>query len=163
MGTEIERKFLVVGDGWRAGGEGTRIRQGYLMADDARRVAIRVRVHGERANLNIKAVRGDDLAVRDEYEYPIPLADADAMLDALCMDTPIEKVRHEVRHEGMVWEVDVFEGANAGLIVAEIELETRGQSFALPDWLGEEVSDDPRYLNQNLSKHPYREWEKWGP
>lgn len=158
MGTEIERKFLVVGNDWRAGAKGTRIRQGYLLADKDRFIAIRVRVHGERANLNIKAVRGNDLAVRDEYEYPIPLADADTMLDTLCADPPIDKVRYEVHYEGMLWEIDEFEGANAGLVVAEIELDDRGQHFERPPWLGEEVSDDPRYLNQYLSTHPYREW-----
>jgi len=158
MGTEIERKFLVIGDDWREGARGTRIRQGYLFADAERRVAIRVRVHGERANLNIKAVHGDDLAVRDEYEYPIPVEDANAMLDTLCAHPPIDKVRHEVDYEGMLWEIDVFEGANEGLIVAEVELQKRAQEFARPPWLGREVSDDPRYLNQHLATNPYRNW-----
>jgi adenylate cyclase len=158
MGTEIERKFLVTGGEWRHGSRGTRIRQGYLAVDDDRRMAIRVRIKGDKAYLNIKAVRGDDLAVRDEYEYGIPVEDANAMLDALCVRPPIDKVRHEVLHEGMLWEVDVFEGANAGLVVAEIELEDRDQPFARPAWLGEEVTDDPRFLNQSLSAHPYRDW-----
>jgi len=158
MGMEIERKFLVAGDGWRDGASATRIRQGYIMADAGRGIAIRIRVRGERANLNIKAVRGDDLAVRDEYEYPVPLEDAHAMLDTLCADPPIDKVRHEVHYEGMLWEIDVFEGANEGLIVAEIELDERAQAFARPPWLGAEVTGDPRYLNQYLSSHPYRDW-----
>lgn len=159
MGTEIERKFLVVGDAWReAAHKATAIRQGYLVTDDAKRIAVRVRIKGDAANLNIKAVRGEDLAVRDEYEYPIPLGDAQTMLDTLCTGTRIDKVRYEVWVDGLLWEVDAFEGANAGLVVAEVELTDRDQAFAPPSWLGEEVTGDPRYLNQRLAEIPYTRW-----
>ncbi|MEJ2379872.1 MAG: CYTH domain-containing protein [Gammaproteobacteria bacterium] len=155
MGREIEKKFLVCGDAWRAdAGTGIRYRQGYLT--EAGSASVRVRVGGERAHLNIKsATLGIE---RQEYEYEIPLADAQEMLDRLCRRPLIEKTRYKVRYQGHVWEVDVFEGDNAGLVVAEIELQTADQGFALPPWAGEEVSDDPRYYNVCLVAHPYKDW-----
>ena len=154
MGTEIERKFLVSGDGWRGNAPGGRIRQGYLSVDPAR--AVRVRTAGERAWLTVKgALTG---LSRPEFDYAIPLADARQMLDALCRQPLIDKTRYHIRHGDHLWEVDEFHGANDGLVIAEVELESETESFARPPWLGPEVSDDPRYFNINLFRHPYRDW-----
>lgn len=155
MATEIERKFLVIGDAWRgAAAPGVRFRQGYLSATG--KASVRVRVEGEQANLNIKSAT---LGVRRlEFEYPIPLEDANQMLDGLCTGGIVEKTRYRVPVGGHTWEVDVFEGANAGLVVAEIELDHEDEVFAKPDWAGAEVSDDPRYYNVCLAEHPYSSW-----
>lgn len=154
MGTEIERKFLVSGDGWRGTEPGPRIRQGYLSLDPAR--AVRVRTAGERAWLTVKgALTG---LSRPEFDYAIPLADACQMLDDLCHQPLIDKTRYKIRHGDHLWEVDEFHGANDGLVIAEVELGSESESFARPPWLGPEVSDDPRYFNINLFRHPYRNW-----
>lgn len=155
MATEIERKFLLRNDSWRDGaGAGTRFRQGYLIG--AERASVRVRIEGEEANLNIK---GATLGVRrQEYEYPIPLADARELLDTLCAQPQIEKTRYHVPYGDHLWEVDVFAGANAGLVVAEVELSAEDETFELPPWAGEEVSHDARYYNVCLVNHPYSEW-----
>ncbi len=153
MATEIERKFLVNGDQWRKEGTGTELRQGYLARDPER--AVRVRISAEKAWLNIKgATKGIS---RLEFEYEIPLDDALELL-ALSVDPPIEKTRHIIDHEGHRWELDEFHGANAGLLVAEIELESESTGFPLPPWAGAEVSDDPRYFNAALSKAPFTTW-----
>jgi adenylate cyclase len=152
--TEIERKFLVTGDGWRAGAAATPIRQGYLAADSER--SVRVRVSGERAFLTIKGTLSG--FTRAEYEYEIPVADAHELLDGLCLRPLIEKTRHTLRHAGVEWVVDAFTGDNAGLVVAEVELESEDQAIDLPAWVGAEVTDDPRYLNVNLARHPYSAW-----
>ena len=154
MGTEIERKFLVADDRWRDGAEGIHFRQGYLSTAEERNV--RVRIRGDRALLTVKG-RGEGL-VRLEFEYEIPLADARQLLDELCERPLIEKVRYRVPFGGLTWEVDEFEGDNAGLIVAEVELEDEAQEIELPPWVGEEVSADPRYLNANLVRRPYGSW-----
>ena len=155
MGIEIERKFLVTGDGWRA--QATRsleMRQGYL-AGEGGRASVRVRLEGAEARLNIKAaVIG---AARAEYEYPMPADDARKILETLCVGT-LEKVRHYVEWEGLTWEVDEFLGVNAGLIVAEIELESVDQAFSRPEWVGRELTDDRRYYNHHLAIHPYSTW-----
>ncbi len=154
MGTEIERKFLVRGDGWRKGARGERFRQGYLTTDPER--TVRVRVAGDRALLTVKGPsRG---LVRAEFEYPIPMADAHAMLDALCLAPLIEKVRYRVEYAGRVWEVDEFLGDNHGLVLAEVELDAADAEVDLPPWAGREVSDDPRYYNANLVANPYTRW-----
>lgn len=161
MAIEIERKFLVNGEGWR--GAVTRsapMRQGYLNSipggGTQGRASIRVRVSGDKAWLNIKAaVLGSS---RAEYEYPIALDEANQMLDTLCTGL-IDKTRHYVEHEGHLWEVDEFEGDNAGLVVAEIELDRTDEAFAMPPWLGREVTDERRYYNHALAMHPYRLWE----
>ena len=154
MGKEIERKFLVEGDEWRGESKGTRIRQGYLVTELER--SVRVRVRGETGTLTVKGEsRG---AVRAEYEYAIPKDDAEAMIDDLCLRPLIEKTRHVVAHGGQVWEIDVFEGDNAGLVVAELELDDEDESFERPPWLGDEVTDDPRYYNANLVENPFRTW-----
>ena len=156
MAEEIERKFLVRGDGWRAQASGTRFRQGFLSTDPDR--TVRVRVAGARGMLTIKGRTVG--ARRPEYEYEIPLGDAERMLDSLCERPLIEKVRFELRAGAHLWEIDVFEGDNAGLVVAEIELESEDESFERPDWLGEEVTEDPRYFNANLVENPYRTWRR---
>jgi adenylate cyclase len=155
MAIEIERKFLVRNDSWRAQADaGTRYRQGYFAAPQ--RASIRVRIEGEHANINIKSA---ELGVRrQEFEYAIPLHEAEQMLEQLCEQPQVEKTRYHVQHAGHTWEIDVFEGDNAGLVVAEIELEAEDADFARPDWLGEEVSDDPRYYNVSLVTHPYKDW-----
>lgn len=155
MGTEIERKFLVNRTAWHPDpARGTRYRQGYLSSEPGS--TVRVRIAGDRGFLTIKgATRGIE---RDEFEYPIPLADAEQLLDHLCPHPLIEKTRYRVPSDGLTWEVDVFEGENTGLIVAEIELPTSESSFTRPPWIGREVSDDPRYFNAALSRHPYSRW-----
>jgi adenylate cyclase len=155
MGVEIERKFLLRGEGWRTAVSASQaMRQGYL--NQEKRCSVRVRVGGGRGWLNLKGVTIG--AQRQEFEYEIPLADAQRILDDLSFKPLIEKVRHTVQHEGHVWEIDEFGGANAGLIVAEIELDSPDEPFAKPEWLGEEVTWDERYYNTCLSRHPYQEW-----
>jgi len=156
MGTEIERKFLVQGTQWR-NGTGVRFTQGYLNRDKER--TVRVRVAGDKAFLTIKGLtRG---ASRAEFEYKIPVEDAEELL-GLCEGPIIEKDRYRVVHEGATWEVDEFFGENAGLVVAEIELTSEGQSFSRPPWLGAEVTDDRRYYNSSLATHPYCDWRHTG-
>lgn len=154
MGIEIERKFLVRDDRWKGQGPGTLLRQGYLSSAPER--VVRVRVEGEAAMLTIKGRTTG--ATRGEWEYPIPLADAQVLLESLCERPIIEKYRYRISCDGMTWEVDEFLGENAGLIVAEIELDAEDQAFAKPDWIGEEVTHDARYYNANLIRHPYTQW-----
>lgn len=154
MGVEIERKFLLAGDGWRALGRPVLLRQGYLSADPER--VVRVRIEGERATLTIKGKTSG--ATRGEWEYEIPVADAGELLDRLCQRPLIEKYRSRVTHAGKVWEIDEFLGENAGLLLAEIELSSEGEAFEKPDWIGAEVSADARYFNANLIRHPYSRW-----
>lgn len=155
MGQEIERKFLVKGEAWRTGPR-TRIRQGYLSSGIGS--VVRVRTKGGHAYLTIK---GNTTGItRAEFEYEIPVRDADEILDMLCLKPLIEKVRYEVRVGGFKWEVDEFLGENAGLVVAEIELEAENQEFPQPEWLGIEVSGDDRYQNASLVRYPYSQWGK---
>ncbi|MDH3727128.1 MAG: CYTH domain-containing protein [Myxococcales bacterium] len=154
MVQEIERKFLVASDHWRRNATGTRYRQGFLSTEPAR--TVRVRVAGDHGTLTIKGKTVG--ATRDEFEYDIPREQAEQLLDTLCLRPLIEKVRYLVREGAHTWEVDVFEGENAGLVVAEIELQREDEVFERPDWLGREVTDDPRYFNANLVKSPYRTW-----
>ena len=155
MGIEIERKFLLKNDHWRSQViESIRISQGYLTQNEVKS-SVRVRLSGDHANINIKS---RELAIsRQEYEYPIPVEDAEKMLSELCVGR-LDKIRHHVEYHGSTWEVDEFMGENAGLIVAEIELETDDSHFERPDWLAEEVSHDARYYNVNLISYPYSEW-----
>ncbi len=156
MAQEIERKFLLLDESWREeAGPGVYICQGYL--GDAKGASVRVRVEGDRANINIKGVT---LGIsRTEYEYPIPKDEALEMLKHLCLKPLIEKRRYEVKVGDHLWEVDLFEGDNAGLKVAEVELESEDQPFEKPAWAGDEVSDDARYYNVCLVKHPYKDWD----
>ncbi len=153
---EVERKFLVLGDAWRTGAAGSAVRQGYLSIRPE--ATVRVRVVSQSAWLTIKGRSHGPRRV--ELEYPIPLREAEYLLAKLCEQPPIEKTRYVVRHAGRQWEVDEFHGANAGLIVAEIELEDPDQPIDLPPWVGEEVTDDPRYANASLVRAPFCDWGK---
>ena len=153
MGIEIERKFLVKDVSWKAAADQGRIcRQGYLLSDGG--MTVRIRVIGEKAFLTIKGASNG--ISRMEFEYEIPTVDAEALLE-LC-DNLVEKVRYLVSYAGMVWELDVFAGANEGLVMAEVELESVGQKVSLPEWVVEEVSGDPRYYNAYLARHPFTGW-----
>lgn len=155
MATEIERKFLVVGDGWRRHVTGqASLRQGYLNRPES--CSVRLRIEGDAAYLNIKeAIAGPE---RLEFEYAVPVPDAVEMLERLAVGPVIEKTRYRVRDAGVDWEIDVFHGANAGLVVAEIELDATCAPVPQPDWLGREVTDEPRYYNVSLSEYPYSQW-----
>jgi adenylate cyclase len=154
MPLEIERKYLVRNDGWRRPGNGIRYRQGYLSTDPGRNV--RVRAGAGKGFITIKGLTVN--AARPEYEYPIPVEDAEELLDTLCLKPIIEKTRYTVEHAGLLWEIDVFEGENAGLVIAEVELAGADQRIVLPDWVGQEVTDDPRYYNASLISHPFTTW-----
>lgn len=154
MGKEIERKFLVKGDAWRSLAEGVAYRQGYLSTVKER--TVRVRTINDKGYLTIKGVnRG---LARAEYEYEIPQLDADEMLDELCERPLIEKNRYKIPFAGLTWEVDEFFGDNQGLIMAEVELQSEDQPVEKPEWIGEEVSHDPRYFNASLIGNPYTTW-----
>lgn len=156
MGIEIERKFLVIGTDWRHLAVGTTYRQGYIVADRER--TVRVRRAGERGFLTIKGP--GDGARRLEFEYEIPIADAEELLDTLCSGTLIEKIRYRIDYQGFTWEVDEFFGENRGLLLAEIELDDEHQVFARPPWVGAEVTGDQRYYNACLSRFPYANWKE---
>lgn len=154
MGQEIERKFLVVGDEWRSHASGQRYCQGYLPTQPG--TTVRVRIVGPIGYLTIKGPTQG--ITRSEFEYEIPLSDAQQLLDELCDRPLIEKTRYRVEALGHIWEIDEFEGENQGLIIAEVELENAHQPIALPSWLGTEVSGDPRYYNSSLTKYPFSRW-----
>ena len=155
MAVEIERKFLLKNNDWREQVESSNlIRQGYLAPLDTS--SVRVRIDGDKANINIKSAT---IGIsRLEYEYEIPLVDAEQMLESLCQTPQIHKTRHIVTIGKHKWEIDEFYDDNDGLVVAEIELDDENELFDKPDWLGGEVSDDARYYNVNLIKHPYNRW-----
>lgn len=154
MAVEIERKFLVDPARWTAQGAGVPYRQGYLST--VRERVVRVRIAGNTAFITIKGLTEN--ISRLEFEYPIPLADAAALLDRLCQRPLVEKTRYQQRVGDHDWSVDVFHGDNDGLILAEIELSSETETFQRPSWIGQEVSEDPRYYNANLSTHPFRAW-----
>ena len=154
MATEIERKYLVLDETWRSRAVGTVFRQGYLSTVKER--TVRVRVVGELGYLTVKGLTVG--SVRTEFEYQVPIADAERMLDELCEQPLIEKTRYVIEENGLTWEIDEFAGANEGLIVAEVELGDESQRVDPPDWAGEEVTDDARYFNANLIAHPFSEW-----
>lgn len=154
MGVEIERKFLLASDDWRALGEPVLVRQGYLTSDPVR--TVRVRIYGEQGFITIKSK--SEGASRGEWEYPIPLQDAAELLDRLCERPLVEKYRRRIGHAGFTWEIDEFLGENAGLVVAEIELPSEDAVFDRPVWIGEEVTGDKRYYNSNLIRSPYSTW-----
>ena len=157
MAIEIERKFLVKSDEWRAQATGLIYRQGYIpTAPTAKATSVRVRVVGDRGYLTIKGATAG--TSRAEFEYPIPVEDAIEMLETLCDRPFIEKTRYKIPQGELVWEIDEFEGENQGLIVAEVELSDENQTLELPEWIGEEVSHDSRYFNVNLVKHPFSQW-----
>ena len=152
MAIEIERKFLVEGTDWRTA-DPTYICQGYLNRDKER--TVRIRVFGEQARITIKGISVG--ASRAEFEYWIPMEDGKQMLQ-LCESPLIEKNRHTVKFRNKLWEIDEFLGANQGLIVAEIELNSEDEPFEFPPWVGQEVTDDPKYFNSKLSIHPFSNW-----
>jgi adenylate cyclase len=154
MGQEIERKFLVKSEAWRALGKPTPIRQGYLASHPG--PTVRVRIAGEQAWLTIKSPNAG--VARSEFEYAIPLADASEMLETLCGRPLLDKQRTHIEMGEVTWEVDEFFGENLGLIVAEVELESEGQVVALPEWIGEEVTGDSRYYNSSLLTNPFSRW-----
>lgn len=154
MATEIERKFLVTDDSWRALAEGVHYCQGYL--NSAGGPTVRVRTIRQQGFLTIKGPTIN--AARLEYEYEIPYTDACEMLNRLAVSPLVEKYRYTIPYEGFVWEVDEFLGESKGLIFAEIELEQRDQVFSLPPWIGREVTGDPRYYNSSIARNPYSQW-----
>lgn len=154
MGHEIERKFLVTGTAWKRGASGVPFRQGYLSSVKER--TVRVRTEGDRATLTIK---GPTTGIsRSEFEYAIPVKDANRMLDTLCERPLIEKTRYHLTVGRHLWEIDEFHGDNQGLVVAEIELQSPDELFQRPEWVTREVSGDARYFNANLVHQPYRTW-----
>lgn len=162
MGIEIERKFLLAGDGWRAAAvKSVRMAQGYIndmaaMREGRQNASVRVRIAGDAAFLNLKSRELG--STRQEFDYPIPVADAEALL-ALCVGGRIDKVRNYVQHAGHTWEVDEFAGDNAGLVVAELELASADEAFERPAWLGREVTEELRYYNLALAERPYSRWD----
>lgn len=163
MAIEIERKFLLASDGWRAQVyRSIDMAQGYLndsqaLASGAQNSSIRIRLEGDEARLNIKSRQLG--ASRQEFDYPVPAADAEALL-ALCVGTVLKKRRHFVRHQGHEWEIDEFFGDNAGLVVAEVELGAEDEAFAMPEWAGAEVTNLLRYYNLNLTTRPFSAWSR---
>jgi adenylate cyclase len=156
MGYEIERKFLLENDKWRKNARGTLFRQGYMLSDPGR--TVRIRTCNDKGYLTIKGlVTGIS---RPEFEYEIPDKDANFLLDHFCDGPILEKIRHLVEYQGFTWEIDEFLGENAGLLLAEIELTSEDQIFPKPQWIGEEVSGDPRYFNSSLVKNPYTHWQR---
>ncbi len=156
MGIEIERKLLVINDGWKEHVVSSKkMNQGYLSNHD--NTSVRVRIEGDKANINIKS--GGLTVRRLEYEYAIPLQDAEELLTNLAKGGTVKKTRYKVKCGEHTWDLDIFEGANDGLHMAEIELQDEDESFQIPDWAGKEVSDDARYYNVNLIANPYRDWK----
>lgn len=155
MGQEIERKFLVIGEAWRDQAPGLLYRQGYIPTQG--RATVRVRMAGEQGYITLKGPAVG--LVRPEFEYPIPAADAQAMLNTLCQPPLVQKYRYRLPLGDVVWEVDEFLAENQGLVMAEVELNSPDQPITLPPWVGAEVSDDPRYFNANLARHPFSLWK----
>lgn len=156
MNIEIERKFLVVSDGYKAHTEGKRIVQGYICNEKER--VVRVRIYGDKAFITIK-----DATVgfaRHEFEYEIPLTDARTLLHSVCRQPIIDKTRYRYTYGQFCWEIDEFHGENEGLVVAELELPSVDTAFEKPDFVGDEVTDDPRYYNANLITNPFKNWSK---
>lgn len=155
MATEIERKFLVIGNDWKRKRRGTPIRQAYLARNS--RIALRVRLYGSKSYLSLKARRSG--ISRDEFEYEISRRDGLHLLRLSTLPV-IEKVRYLIRYDGMHWEVDAFGGKNKGLVIAEVELDRQNQRIELPSWVGLEVSHEPRYFNMNLARKPFSQWSQ---
>lgn len=154
MAKEIERKFLVDMNKWKPEQKGTAIKQGFIPT--VGHTAVRIRISGDEAYLTIKGKNTG--SERSEFEYSIPVSDAEQMLQELCERPFIEKTRYRMNYSGNIWEVDVFHHDNEGLNVAEIELDSVGHKIDLPPWVSREVTDDPRYYNVNLVKHPFTLW-----
>ncbi|SRR5579883_449466 len=154
MVIEIERKFLVKNDSWRSMAVGTLYKQGYIHTGKER--TVRIRIIGNDGYLTIKGPRVSNSRI--EFEYPIPVEDAENILFNLCERPWIEKIRYKVKMSGLIWEIDEFDNENKGLIVAEVELSHEKQTIVFPEWIGQEVSSDPRYSNRNLIRYPFSHW-----
>ncbi|AHJ30349.1 CYTH domain-containing protein [Nodularia spumigena CS-584] len=154
MAQEIERKYLLKEDSWRKIAQGSVYCQGYIATKD--KVTVRVRIVGKQGYLTIKGPSVE--CSRLEFEYPIPVEDAQEMLNTLCQKPFIEKIRYKVEWGGLIWEIDEFDGLNKGLILAEVELSDPNQQISLPPWVGEEVTQDPRYFNSYLVTNPFSQW-----
>jgi adenylate cyclase len=156
MATEIERKYLILNKDWQTNVDSKlHIVQGYLATNELS--STRIRIQNDKANINIKSAT---LGItRTEFEYLIPVEDAQQMIDHLCIKPVIKKTRYTVKHSSHIWEVDVFSSENEGLVVAEIELTSPDEAFDKPSWLGKEVSDEPKYYNVCLVKYPYKAWQ----
>ena len=157
MAKEIERKFLVRDTSFKLFSTGVLFRQGYLNRDKER--TVRVRVADELAYITIKGVTNG--MERLEFEYMIPMEDANELLETICIKPLIEKFRYKFNSHGHVWEVDEFIGDNKGLTVAEVELKSVEEQVVLPDWVGKEVTGEVRYYNSNLVINPFKEWDKF--
>lgn len=155
MPSEIEHKFLVRKGAWKPSTAGVQYRQGYLSS--AKERVVRVRIAGDEAFLTVKGLTTE--VTRLEFEYPIPVADAAIMLDELCERPLIEKTRYHEQFQGHRWVIDEFHGDNAGLVIAEIEVASASERFAVPAWAAAEVSNDARYFNSNLGTNPYKNWK----
>ncbi len=156
MADEIEHKFLIANNQWKNHIErSSEYKQGYLISDDKR--SVRIRISSNKAWLNIKSATIGTF--RKEFEYEIPLEEGTEILETLCEKPLVEKTRHFVTYKQHLWEIDVFTGDNADLIVAEVELQKIDEQFEKPEWLGKEVTDDLRYYNNSLSKNPYKNWK----
>ena len=158
MPKEIERKFLIDLDKVKLPPKGRVIKQGYIPTTENVKTVVRVRVSDEKAYLTIKGANVG--AVRPEYEYPIPRSDALEMLHTLCQKPLVEKTRYEIQVSRHVWEVDIFEGENKGLVLAEVELADEAEQVEIPAWVGKEVTDDSRYYNVNLLVNPFSKWSE---
>jgi adenylate cyclase len=159
MALEIERKFLIRDDSWRAAATGSeRILQGYFARTPLLRA--RIRIYGAKGYITLKGEPG--MLVRHEYEYEVPKSDAIEMIRQFSVEPIISKMRYEVPYGGVVWTVDVFDGANRGLVLAEAELKSADQALAVPPWAGREVTNDRRYGNSNLARNPFVSWDKNG-
>jgi CYTH domain-containing protein len=156
MGREIERKFLVKNNGYRKNAVHKLIHQGFLNTDKER--VVRVRTEGDKATITIKGISNGP--ERAEFEYEIPFGDATFLLQKLCIRPTIKKYRFKTEHKGFIWEVDEFLEENKGLVVAEIELPEVDTQFEIPDWIGDEVTGNPKYFNANLIKNPFTKWNK---
>jgi adenylate cyclase len=152
---EIERKFLVKNNAWRKGAKGVLYQQGYLSTDPSR--TVRIRLEGTVGKLTIKGKKVG--LAGDEFEYDIPWNDSTYLLKKICKQPIIKKKRYKISYEGAIWEVDVFEGENKGLILAEVELDSASQKIRIPEWIGKEVTGDRRFRNANLVTHPYSKWK----
>ncbi len=158
MSIEIEKKFLLIGEDWRALGKSKRFRQGYLSVSKERVVRVRT-IEDKGVGKGFITIKGTTIgATRLEYEYEIPFIECQGMLDQLAIRPILEKERYQIEYKGLIWEVDEFLGENKGLLVAEVELDSEDQVFDKPDWIGEEVTGDPKYYNSNLIRHPFSTW-----
>lgn len=155
MAIEIERKYLLADETWKTGVTGMRYTQGYITSENGR--TVRVRLAGSTGFITVKGPTVNSR--RLEYEYVIPEKDAREMLQSLCVKPLIDKYRYKIEYHGFIWEIDEFEGENSGLTLAEIELDSIDQPFDIPPWVGEEVTDNPRYYNASLAKFPFSKWK----